>query len=174
MFLEQEIASMQPILKMDISNCPEELAQLGTLIERSSRQFEGLKELLGTAEHSTVFTDTELHAIAGALAELSEQISQQKQELASGLQIWERDILVLERKIDARRGVIRQYEDLLADFPTVLTLLAAEQVNLESELQDAKGQIGIDCSASRESGERSSLETKEPTGNGNTDSSGTV
>jgi hypothetical protein len=142
---------------------PPEFKRIGEDIERCQSLQVELDALSEAMTQSNCFSNQELEAARVASDENSSLLTTKREELALGLEIWEKDIQQLQALVSKRHKIICRHETTIALFPSLLQALATGQLSAEQELNDTKTRIGItseDNGASTEADPTSDRQSK--------------
>lgn len=135
---------------------------LRELAKREAR-LQAFYDDISSSESATHFTDNERHTTRQTLVQVQSCIQHMRSELQARLLLYETDIVSIENKLDARRGIIAAADETLADHSSVMEAVVSEEAGLLSKLRKAKARLRepinlVSCDAIR-AGE---AETKGP------------
>lgn len=130
----------------DLTQAPPELARLAEAVQHSARQSECLERCLDDMQQGGLFTPDEMEAVQAAIVESHAKADEQQRRLSHALNVWEKDIVGMERHLAARQQVIERYESVAGHFPSVMDALARTQLSLTAELDEARHSVGMSAS----------------------------
>lgn len=130
----------------DITQAPPELARLAAAVKQSVSQSEHLERCLCDMQQGALFTHEEIEAVQIAIIESNANAEEQQRRLSHALNVWEKDIVGMERHLAARQEVIEKYESVAGQFPVVMEALARTQLSLTAELDEARESVGMSAS----------------------------